>query len=92
LVERIPWTDLVPHLALVQLGDSKSPPSDEPNRCRLGEGELPLPQLIQQLCDQGYRGYYDVELMGVDVENQPYEGLIEHSLDYFRSLESRVNH
>lgn len=90
-IDRIPWDGLVPHLALVQLGDSKAPPRDEPNRCRLGEGQLPLEKWVRRINDQGYQGYYDVELIGVDVENQPYEGLIEHSLDYFRALETRVN-
>jgi sugar phosphate isomerase/epimerase len=70
---------LVPHLALVQLADSKLPPAREPNRCRLGEGQLPLANILRTLIQAGYRGDYEVELMGEEIETSDYQDLLAHS-------------
>lgn len=68
--------ELVSQLALVQLGDSRLPPAGEQNRCRLGEGTLPLSETINQLMRAGYRGYWEVELLGEDVETPDYGELL----------------
>ena len=70
---------LVPHLALVQLADSKSPPTREPNRCRLGEGKVPLAGIVRALDQAGYRGEYEIELMGEEIEITDYSDLLAHS-------------
>ena len=44
LVERIP--QIASQIALVQLGDAKCPPQGEQNRCRLGDGIVPLRQIV----------------------------------------------
>lgn len=72
-------TDLVPTIALVQLGDAKSPPAGEQNRCRLGEGSVPLKEIITSLAEGGYDGYLDVELMGEDLDCPDYRELIAQS-------------
>jgi len=77
ILERLP--ELVPYLALVQLGDARRPPEGEQNRCRLGEGFVPLRQIAQILQTAGYDGYYDVELLGEDLDNRDYAELIAHS-------------
>jgi sugar phosphate isomerase/epimerase len=59
---RIP--EMLSHVALVQLGDARQPPDGIQNRCRLGEGKIPLPAIIAALQAGGYDGYYDVELLG----------------------------
>jgi len=77
LLDRIP--ELAPHVALVQLGDFKTPPVGEQNRCRLGEGVLPLREIVTALRSAGYQGYFDVELIGEEIETCDYHALIEHA-------------
>jgi len=84
ILERI--NEMAPHVALVQLGDSKQPPDGEQNRCRLGEGTIPLRQIVDALKTAGYDGYYDVELLGEDVETADYESLLQHAKEAFAEL------
>jgi sugar phosphate isomerase/epimerase len=72
-------SELAPHLALVQLGDCRQPPNGEQNRCRLGDGCLPLGEIVEQLKAAGYAGYYDIELMGEELEGCDYAELLQHS-------------
>lgn len=84
LVARIP--EIGPRIALVQLGDARRPPRGEQNRCRLGEGKLPLPQIIAALKTAGYDGYYDIELLGEDVESCDYHSLLDHARAAYAGL------
>ena len=74
LVERI--GSMVPEIALVQLGDARRPPIGEQNRCRLGEGVVPLAEIVAALKAGGYDGYYDVELLGEELESVDYALLL----------------
>jgi sugar phosphate isomerase/epimerase len=74
LLDRLP--KLTPHLALVQLGDGRERPSREPNRYPLGEGVLPLAQIVAVLAAAGYEGDYELELMGEEIESADYEQVI----------------
>ena len=84
LLELLP--DLVPDLALVQLADRQAPHKSEQNRCRLGQGGLPLPQIIQGLVEAGYEGDFDIELVGEDLQLCDYEFLLQDSKDAFQRL------
>jgi sugar phosphate isomerase/epimerase len=84
LVERI--AHIVPQIALVQLGDAREPPQGEQNRCRLGEGRLPLREIVAALKAAGYDGYYDVELLGEELESADYHSLLEHAKQAFSNL------
>jgi sugar phosphate isomerase/epimerase len=70
---------LIEKIALVQLGDSRLPPAEEQNRCRLGEGRLPLADIVARLMRAGYRGYWEVELLGEDVETTDYAELLSQT-------------
>jgi len=74
---------LIPHLALVQFGDRVKPPREEPNRRLPGSGSLPLEATMTQLMRLGYRGAFDVELMGSDVQQFSYEEMLSHSVRYW---------
>jgi sugar phosphate isomerase/epimerase len=78
LLERL--ADLAPRLALVQLGDGREPPRGEPNRCLLGHGTIPLRQIIDRLTAAGYNGFYEVELMGEEIEAADYREVLAHSV------------
>lgn len=84
LLERIP--DLVPQIALVQLGDGRRPPVGEQNRCPLGEGSTPLRDIVAALAAGGYDGYYDVELLGEDLEISDYRLLLQHAKDAYEKF------
>lgn len=66
-------------VALVQLGDAKGPPGGEQNRCQLGQGVLPLREIVAALRAGGYDGYYDVELLGEEIESVDYRELIANA-------------
>jgi sugar phosphate isomerase/epimerase len=83
-VERI--GEIASHVAIVQLGDARQPPDGEQNRCRLGEGNVPLSEIIAALKAAGYDGYYDVELLGEEIEPADYRALLEHAKEAFERL------
>lgn len=83
-VDRI--AEIASQVAIVQLGDAKQPPDGEQNRCRLGEGTIPLAEIIAALKTAGYDGYYDVELLGEEIETSDYHSLLEHAKQAFDEL------
>lgn len=77
---------LAPRIAIVHLGDGREPPQREQNRARLGQGNVPLAEIIDGLVRGGYNGDYDVELMGEDIENSCYKSLLAESKCAFDKL------
>ena len=77
---------LAERIAIVHLGDCKSPPRVEQNRSRLGDGKIPLKEIFATLSSAGYDGYYDVELMGEEIEIADYRDLLEQSKSAFAHL------
>ena len=84
VVDRI--AEIAPQVAIVHLGDAKCPPDGEQNRCRLGEGTIPLAGIVAALKAAGYDGYYDVELLGEEIEAFDYPSLLEHAKQAFEEL------
>ena len=84
LAERIP--QIASQIAVVQLGDAKCPPHGEQNRCRLGDGVVPLEKIVCSLRRAGYDGFYDVELLGEDIEALDYHALLLHAKTAFAAL------
>ncbi len=80
--------EIVPRIALVQLGDAKCPPNGEQNRCCLGAGTVPLKQIVCELRKAGYDGFFDIELLGEDIEEVHYHAILEHAKDAFAKLMS----
>jgi sugar phosphate isomerase/epimerase len=78
--------EFVNRIALVQLGDGKDAPDGEQNRCRLGEGGVPLEEIVSALRTAGYSGYYDVELIGEEFEPTDYASLVSHAKQAFAKL------
>ncbi len=66
-------------VAIIHLADSKGPPVGEQNRCLLGDGRIPIAELIAALSEGGFRGYCDIELLGEDLEPYTYEQILNHS-------------
>jgi sugar phosphate isomerase/epimerase len=68
---------LAPEVAIVHLGDGKAEPDGEQNRCTPGLGRIPLAEIIAALARGGYDGYYDVEIIGEEIEGADYAGLVK---------------
>jgi sugar phosphate isomerase/epimerase len=75
-----------PHVAIVHLGDGRAPTNGEQSRTRLGEGDVPLRKMIEALRDVGFQGYFDVELIGSEVEPAAYPELLRHCREAFAAL------
>ncbi len=84
VVDRL--AEVVDRIAIVHLGDGKAPPHHEQNRSRLGEGAIPLKEIVCALTRAGYDGFYDVELMGEDIEASDYRDLLVQSKAAFGQL------
>lgn len=84
VVARIP--EIVGQVAVVQLGDALQPPTTEQNRCRLGEGNVPLKEIVDAFTAAGYDGFYDVELLGEELETVDYDSLLQHAKEAFQQL------
>jgi sugar phosphate isomerase/epimerase len=78
--------ELVPHIALVQLGDRKVPHSVDQQRCRLGEGIVPLRKIIAGLREAGYNGDFDVELAGAGFGSSGYQDLLAECRRAFEAM------
>jgi sugar phosphate isomerase/epimerase len=74
-------TELASQIAIVQLGDAKEPPLGEPNRCFLGEGVLQLDAVVDALSLGGYDGFWEIELLGEDLETADYHEILKCSKD-----------
>jgi sugar phosphate isomerase/epimerase len=73
-------------IAIVHLGDAKKPPDREQDRHPLGEGNLPLREIVAAIQATGYDGYYDVELMGEEIEASNYRDLLAASKRAYEQL------
>ena len=77
---------IAPHIGIVHLGDRHQAPSVEQERCPLGQGRLPLGEVICTLQEAGYTGAYDVKLLGSEIEAYDYWTLLEQSQLTFGEL------
>lgn len=84
VAERLP--ELAARIAIVQLADGRQSLRAEQNRCRLGEGTIPLATIVSQLLRGGYDGTFDVKLMGEEIEAADYAELLAHSKRAFDQL------
>ena len=71
------------HIALVQIDDveigglGKGPGR---GRVQIGDGELPLQRLMQDVLDSGYRGVFDLEVIGPAAEQEGYESALKRGV------------
>lgn len=70
---------VVEHIAVVQLGDARHAPDGEQERCPLGLGAIPLQRIVMALLEAGYDGFFEIELMGQEIETTDYLELLEGS-------------
>lgn len=78
--------EVAPHVAVAQLGDARQLPCSEPSRCPLGEGIVPLARFVSALLGAGFDGFFDVELVGEEIEEADYGQLLISSRQAFEGL------
>lgn len=72
-----------PQLALVQIGDVIIGGNGVPapgGRVQIGDGELPVTRLLQDVIDSGYQGLFDLEVLGPVVEKEGYEASLRRGV------------
>ena len=72
---------LAEHLAVVSVGDRLEPITFEQNRCTIGNGFLPLSRIVPALLEEGYDGFFEIELLGPESETAIYRHHLEASRD-----------
>jgi sugar phosphate isomerase/epimerase len=77
------WQKLIPRIGLVQLADARAAPHAEQNRCPLGMGALPVAESVHKLLQGGYQGFFEVELIGEEIEDSDYEELLRQTRQTF---------
>jgi len=82
--------DYVDRIGLVHLGDAIQPPLGEQNRCPIGSGTLPLAEIVRNLQEAGYDGFYEIEILGEAVESREYAHVIDESLQALQEMVSVV--
>ena len=78
--------EVIPHIALVQLGDRREPHCTERQRCPLGTGLVPLRKIMSELLDAGYEGLFDIELAGQEFGPATYQAVLRDSRSRFARL------
>jgi sugar phosphate isomerase/epimerase len=70
----------------VQMSDYKAVTMRTLDRALLGEGILPLRDVVRTLERGGYRGWYEAEIVSDDVDTMGYERALTHTRDAFARL------
>jgi sugar phosphate isomerase/epimerase len=77
-------------VALVQIGDYKLGTFDIPNRCAIGDGDIPVERLMALVLDAGYEGPLDLEILGPRIEDEGYRAPIARSVERASEMLDRM--
>jgi sugar phosphate isomerase/epimerase len=68
-------------LAVVQVCDLAPPSTTIPDRAAIGDGVIPVARIVDMVLDAGYRGSFEVEILGPRVEEEGYEPVVTRSVE-----------
>ena len=77
-------------VGLVQICDYKIGTFDTPNRCAIGDGDIPVERLIGMMLDAGYEGVFELEILGPKIEAEGYRAPIVRSLERASEMLNRL--
>lgn len=80
-------------IILTQIGDVTIGGSGIPGpggRVPIGDGELPVRRLLQNIVDSGYQGLFDLEVLGPSVESEGYKSALRRGVTTASALLSDV--
>jgi sugar phosphate isomerase/epimerase len=78
--------DRTARIAIVQVNDFKVGTMMASDRVVMGDGDIPLRRICRALEDAGYRGWWDIELLGPRIEAEGYESVVPRALAAFEAL------
>ncbi|MHB8669264.1 MAG: sugar phosphate isomerase/epimerase family protein [Acidimicrobiales bacterium] len=67
-------------LRLVQVSDYLVPTLRTPDRCVVGDGHIPIRDILGRVLASGYQGAFDLELVGPRIEEEGYASAIGRSV------------
>ena len=73
-------------IALVQVSDFKIGTTSVSDRAVMGDGDVPLRRIFRALSEAGYRKWYDIELVGPQIEAEGYESMLPRAMQRFEDL------
>jgi sugar phosphate isomerase/epimerase len=73
-------------LRMVQVNDFVVPTTSTPDRAVPGDGVIPLRRIFGYLEDAGYRGPYELEIVGSRIEAEGYPSAVRRSLEHVDRL------
>ena len=76
----------LPRIAIVQVNDFKVGTMMASDRVVMGDGDIPLRRICRALDAAGYRGWWDIELLGPRIEAEGYESVVPRALAAFEAL------
>jgi len=83
--------DNIDLVALVQVCDYRLGTYDTPNRCAVGDGDIPVERLLGTVIDAGYTGPFDLEVLGPRIEEEGYRAPIARSLERLTAMLDRLD-
>lgn len=84
LLERIP--SIARRTAVVQLSDWRDPPRHDLDRCHIGDGVIPLADIVRAFTGSGFRGHYEVEIWSEDLWASDYTEVLDTCRSRFDAL------
>jgi sugar phosphate isomerase/epimerase len=82
--------DGVDRIRLVQVSDYAVGTLSTPARLVPGDGDIPIARILGEVLDAGYRGCFDLELIGPAIEEEGYERAIPRAVAHLSSLLART--
>ena len=77
-------------IRMVQVNDFVVPTTSTPDRAVPGDGSIPLERIFRDLEEAGYRGPYELEIVGPRIEAEGYESAVRRSVEHVDLLLRRV--
>jgi len=77
LLEMIP--DLVPLVSTIQLSDWREPPRSENDRLLIGDGTIPISDIVHGFVAAGYGGFFEIEVWSEELWMSDYLHLLQES-------------
>jgi sugar phosphate isomerase/epimerase len=77
----------VKRIGLVQLNDIKAGTFFTPSRVPMGDGIVPVGRIADAFQQAGYQGYFDIEIVGPEVEKLGYEETIRRALEWVHAFD-----
>lgn len=75
----------------VQVNDFVVPTTATPDRAVPGDGSIPLERILRDLEEAGYRGPYELEIVGPRIEAEGYASAVRRSVEHVDRLLRRVD-